>query len=405
MEDTNSTINLLVYVLMFAVIILFVIFAVFIILKIKDSQKRNQLEGNEVQGRTKKQGVGVNKQSIFNFMEFDTIEDNMIIQKDGNRFLMVVECQGINYDLMSGVEKASVEEGFVQFLNSLRHPIQIYVQTRTVDLGNSLKNYKDKVQKEREKLDRMKIQYNNMKEMGTSSKEQLERAYFEITKQTNLYEYGIDIIYNTEKMSQNKNVLNKKYYIIIPYYASEIGNDKLDKEEIKNLVFSELYTRAQSIIRSISSCEIRGKILNSNELLELLYMAYNRDEAEVFGMEKAIKAGYNELYSTAPDVLNKKMKALDEQIEERAIERARNVVDEIRSEKELQIFEKEENMDDLIEEMAKIILKENEQYIGKDLAQEAIDKIDGKTTEKNEIGGKENDVKKIIKRGRPKKTA
>ena len=41
-------------------------------------------------------------------MEFDGIEDNMILQKGGKRFLMVIECQGVNYDLMSGLEKNSV---------------------------------------------------------------------------------------------------------------------------------------------------------------------------------------------------------------------------------------------------------------------------------------------------------
>ena len=36
-------------------------------------------------------------------------------------------------------------------------------------------------------------------------------------------------------------------------------------------------------------------------------MSYNRDEAEVFGFDKAIMANYNEMYSTAPEVLDKKM--------------------------------------------------------------------------------------------------
>ena len=81
---------------------------------------------------------GYNKQSITKFMEFDKIEDNMIVQKNGNRYLMVVECQGVNYDLMSSMEQTAVEEGFLQFLNSLRYPIQIYVQTRTVNLENSI---------------------------------------------------------------------------------------------------------------------------------------------------------------------------------------------------------------------------------------------------------------------------
>lgn len=49
-----------------------------------------------------------------------------------------------------------------------------------------------------------------------------------------------------------------------------------------------------------------GKILDSNALADLLYVAYNRDDAEVYGVDKAIQAGYDELYSTAPDVLDKR---------------------------------------------------------------------------------------------------
>ena len=49
--------------------------------------------------------------------EFEKVEDNMIIQKKG-KYLMVLECQGINYDLMSEMEMASVEQGFIEFLNT-----------------------------------------------------------------------------------------------------------------------------------------------------------------------------------------------------------------------------------------------------------------------------------------------
>jgi hypothetical protein len=134
-------------------------------------------------------------------------------------------------------------------------------------------------------------------------------------------------------------------------------------------------------------------------------MAYNRDEAEVFGMDKAIKAGYNELYSTAPDVLNKKMKALDELIEEKAVEKVKETIDEVKSEKEMAVIEKEQNIDELIDEMAKLILNENSDYIGEDVAQAAIDKIDGIDVKNTKEGGTNNGEKKVSKRGRkPKKT-
>ena len=87
------------------------------------------------------------KESIYNFMEFEKVEDSMIVQKNEKRFLMAVECQGINYDLMSDVEKASVESGFVRFLNTLRDPIQIYIQTRTINLEKNIQSYNKRLNK------------------------------------------------------------------------------------------------------------------------------------------------------------------------------------------------------------------------------------------------------------------
>ena len=144
-----------------------------------------------------------------------------------------------------------------------------------------------------------------------------------------------DIIYSTERMSLNKNVLNQKYYVVIPYYPEELGENNFDKQEITNMAFSELYTRAQSIIRTLGVCGVNGRVLNSNDLVDLLYVAYNRDDAEVYGVDKAIESGYDELYSTAPDVVDKKMRALNEQIERKAFDKANEKVIEAKSEKEL----------------------------------------------------------------------
>lgn len=230
----------------------------------------------------------------------------------------------------------------------------------------------------------------------------MDRARFELTKQTNLYEYGRDIIYNTEKMSLNKNVLNQKYYIVIPYYTDELGQNSFDKEEIRNLSFSELYTRAQSIIRTISACGVNARVLNSDDLADLLYVAYNRDEAEVYGVDKALRAGFDELYSTAPDVLDKKMKILDKQIEDKAFEKANQLITEVKSEKQKAIEQKQDNMDDVIDELAKLILEENATMIGKDVAEEAIQKLEGdKQPENKKKGGDTEDGKKT-KRGRRK---
>lgn len=294
--DENMLSQILMIALGTLIILLIILSIIFVTLKLKEKNNKKEKKKERVVDESnveKKLNAPIyNKQSIYDFMEFDKIEDNMIIQKNGKRFLMVVECQGVNYDLMSKMEKIGVEEGFQQFLNTLRHPIQIYIQTRTVNLNESISKYKLKVKEVEDKYNQMLFRYNSLKNSDVYNQQELESYWFELTKQRNLLEYGRDIVSNTEKMSLNKSILNKKYYIVIPYFAEENNGEKYDKEEIRSMAFSELYTKSQSIIRTLSSCSINGRILTSIELVDLLYVAYNRDESEVFGIDKAIRAGY-----------------------------------------------------------------------------------------------------------------
>ena len=323
-----------------------------------------------------------NKQSIFSFMEFDKIEDNMIVRKNGNKFLMVIECQGVNYDLMSGLEKNSVEQGFLQFLNTLRYPVQIYVQTRTVNLESGIIKYKERINEIKDRLLKKRMEFARQEAMGTSP-EEMNKVKLELTREQNLYEYGVDLVNNTERMSLNKNILRKHYYVIIDYTPEDINTNNYGKDEIRSMAFSELYTKAQSIISSLSVCGVNGKILDSKELAELLYIAYNRDEAEVYDLDKALNAGYDELYSTAQNVLEKRMKEIDAKIQEDANKIANEkLVEAIGDrEEERKVKQKEEEMDDLIRQMAKLIIQENEEMVGKDLADRAKAKIDNEEKE------------------------
>ena len=410
MANNIETLTMILMIIILVIVVLLAILAiVYFTSKNKKDKKKETIENESVETKNQKSKTFA-VESVMDFMEFDKVEDNMIMQKNGSKYIMVIECQGINYDLMSAVEKNSVEEGFIQFLNTIRHPIQIYVQTRTINLESSLQTYKDRVKEIEDNLQRQEMKYKEMASSGNYSKEQLNQAYYELTKQRNLAEYGKDIIYSTERMSLNKNVLNQKYYIVVPYYSEELGQNNFDKEEIKNLAFSELYTRCQSIIRTLAACEVNGKILTSNELVDLLYVAYNRDEQETYGVDKALRAGYDELYSTAPDVLDKKMRALDAKIEEEAFNKANEKVIEAQSAKERALRRKENNIDNLIAQMAEVIVEQNRAMEGNDVANDAISKIRNEKNnkkekeEKNEEGGTEDNVKETKKRRRTTKT-
>lgn len=383
----------IVAVILFMVVVVLIMVYWYMKRKEENSTKQEKEKLSNVENpksktkETSKQSSQYTKLSVFDFMEFDKIEDNMIVQNGGKRYLMVISCEGINYDLMSEVEKTSVEAGFVQFLNTLRHPIQLYTQTRTINISSSIEKYSKRIAEIKQELDKKQMEYNKMLQAGSYSSETMKEIRVEIARLQNLYDYGKDVTQNIEKMSLNKNVLKKHYYIVIPYNTSDLGNDMLSDEEKKQMVFSELYTRSQALIRTLFACSMKCKVMDSYELAELLYVAYNRDESEVYGIEKALKAGYTELYSTAPDVLDKKMEALNKEIEAKALEMAKGYVDEIRSEKEKAVEKKEKTFDELVKDMTKIVLKENEQYIGKEVTKEAIERVDGKAKSTKE-GGK-----------------
>lgn len=407
----SQSVDILTYILIFMVVILFILTAIFIVLKLKEnSEKRVKREKNHRKTNQTKEKKNIepikeySKESIFSFMEFDKIEDNMIIKKEKKNYLMVIECQGINYDLMSGVEKTSVEQGFLQFLNTLRHPIQIYIQTRTVNLVSSISTYRNKLKEVQDKLVKTELDYRQKAGSRKYSEEELEKFQLEVVKQRNLYEYGLDIIKNTEQMSFNKNILTKQYYIIISYYPEDMENKNYDKEEIKNLAFSELYTKAQSIISSLFVCGVNGKILDSTQLADLLYVAYNRDESEMYDLNKMLNSGYEELYSTAPDVLEKKMRELDKKIEEDAVRKANESVFTAseESEKERAVIEKERKINKLIDDMAKMIIEQNEQFLGKEITEKAKEIVDRDNSKEKE-GGNDNEKKEKTTR-RTRKT-
>ena len=108
-------------------------------------------------------------------------------------------------------------------------------------------------------------------------------------------------------------------YPVSAYFPSEYGDiSKYSKSEINDIAFSELYTRCQSIIRALTAAEVNGNVLSSEELGELLYIAYNRDEAEKYTIRNALDADYSRLYSTAKDIMEEKKKRINDQIEKDA---------------------------------------------------------------------------------------
>ena len=282
------------------------------------------------QGKRKKENEGKNKplteksaklqgiESMNKFLDFDKIVDNMIVRKKGEQYIMVIQCKGVNYDLLGEEEKIAVENGFVQFLNILRFPIQLYVQTRSLNLKGNIDQYEERVNQVRDEI--LKIDSHIKKEKANGRFDLVRKLEFERKRKMNILEYGLDITNYVSRLSQNRNVLQQNTYVILAYYKSEVGGDvnNYSREEIENIAFSELYTRAQTLIRGLSACAVTGRVLNSEELAELLYIAYNRDESELINIRKSVDAQYDSLYNTAKDVFDKQKEMIEKKIDEEA---------------------------------------------------------------------------------------
>ena len=282
----------------------------------KDSSKENHNPKNAKNNEKKEE---VRKEDVFKFMEFDRILDSMIVQNNGSRYTMAIKCKGINYDLMSEVEQISVEEGFITFLNTLRYPIQLYVQAQNVDLKSVIQEYKNNISGVKSDFERLDAEYNKVLESFESTTQEIEKVENERNKVLNVYEYASDIINYVERMSTNKSLLQRNFYVLVSYSTSEIaGADKFTKDELLNICYTELLTRAQAIISGLSSSSVEGRVLDSNEVADLLYMAYNRDDKGLLSVKEAIDSGFYRLYSTSEEAFFKRTELLNQQIEQEA---------------------------------------------------------------------------------------
>lgn len=398
-----DVITILEIILAILVFIIVCLFAIYFLVYYTNKRKEEEPEEEEIEDENLGTFRGLSKESIYKFMEFDEIKDNMIIRKNRTQYVMVIQCQGVNYDLMSEEEKVAVEEGFVQFLNTLRFPIQLYIQSRTLNLRDIIEEYKSRVDNLTIEIDKLDAKIAQAQTQGNKAlKEKLE---FEKRRKINILEYGINITDYVEKLSSNKNVLQQRTYVVVSYYSAEIGGglDKYSKEEIYNMCFSELYTRCQNIASALGTSQITSSILDSEELAELLYIAYNRDEAELLQLSKALDAQYDALYSTGKDVLQKKQEKLDQEINIAAIDMATDSILKADRQKQIEDLELAISKEEKIKQKANELLDTYENQLDPrvyQLAKKEVENSGKQETPQIEEAKPAAPKKKVVKRRR-----
>ena len=193
------------------------------------------------------------------------LRDNVVIMKDGS-FRAVIARKSINFDLMSETEREGVEYSYRNFLNSLKFTTQILIRSQKVDIGPYI-----------EKLMNIRRNNDNML-LGVLMDD---------------YINFIDIL------SQEANIMDKSFFIVIPYYSSADTEKAL--QQTKNFfksfskskapevtridratydkALSELTNRVDTIISGLFQIGINSVRLNTRELAELYYNFNNPDTA------------------------------------------------------------------------------------------------------------------------------
>lgn len=248
------------------------------------------------------------------FLPFEDIKDSMI-DLGGHHYRAIIECSSVNYHLKTDKEKEIIELTFQRFLNSLTSPITFFIQTKTMDNTKML---------------------GNLKKDLTGTLEQ----YPNLDEYANVYFEEIADLYNN--IGNNK---MKKKYIIVPYSeALELGN--LSDEEKYEYSMKELYTRCQILVDNLNSMGIRGKILNTKGIVELLFSTYHKDNYSQVDqvmsgefLEMIVEGEKNRLAEVTPDArldwilyeaqLRLQTELLDEKIEKDVQESTNKAIDEI----------------------------------------------------------------------------
>lgn len=209
-----------------------------------------------------------NPNSTQNSLQIAEIRDGIVIMNDGS-FRAVVMCKAINFDLMSPQEREAVEYSYQGFLNSLYFPVQIFIRSQKVDLRPYI-----------EKLDKIRSEHENM----------LLALLME------------DYITFMSDLATQTNIMDKKFYLVIPLFpAVDVGKavgkvanaskgfmaNALGQKEQKVTINeadlerakTELRNRVQAVLAGLQQAGIQGLPLDTQELIELYYDAYNPDTA------------------------------------------------------------------------------------------------------------------------------
>ena len=200
-------------------------------------------------------------------LEVAEIRNDLVVMKDGS-VALVVMVTAVNFGLLSEREQEAIIYAYAGLLNSLNFSIQIVVRSQQKDISQ----YVSALQVEEKK------QSNPL-----------------IAAQISKYRQFI-----AQTVKEN-NVLDKKFYIVIPFSSLELGVNvtaagiiprkkkaglPLPLETIVSKATVGLLPKRDHILRQLGRLGLRARQLTTAELIDLYYEIYNQGKGNAGGNVK-----------------------------------------------------------------------------------------------------------------------
>lgn len=196
------------------------------------------------------------------FVPIQDVRDGVVTLKDGT-LRAIVLASSLNFALKSDDERMAIISQFQEFLNSLDFTVQIFIQSRRLDIRPYLalleERYKEQL------VDLMKIQ---------------TREYIDFIK----------------KFTETTNIMTKSFFLVVPYdpaiikvgggIAGGFFNKQSagDAQKEKMATFEENRTQLEQRVgvveQGLVRCGIRVVRLGTEEVIELFYKIFNPGDTE-----------------------------------------------------------------------------------------------------------------------------
>src|SRR3989344_9331461 len=193
------------------------------------------------------------RSSTQDFTEIEDVNHDVVLFVDGST-AMILSTTAVNFGLLSEKEQEAMIYAYAGLLNSLSFPIQILVRSQHKDVTSYLHLLEEQEKKQK-----------NTK-LATSIK-----SYRLFVAET----------------VKEKEVLDKKFYVVIPFSSLELGTSTkvlfgskkrglpYPKEYIYDKALTVLTPKRDHITRLLNRLGLRGKQLTSEQLTRLFFSIYN----------------------------------------------------------------------------------------------------------------------------------